>query len=186
MPEHGGGNITAPNQTTEVRPAQPEHALASRMRRPCFVSCKKHQRTPLSLMLALQAVTLLLEYCLSDLELGKPEACKQLLGLPLCLLADETLHIFRAASQPSLNICTADQASLLTLRTKHLVLHHQACPLLCRHPLSIDDQGQGGLCDRGTPGTLAYIFATCVLYAWPHAWPIACHTCYTCSPRSPA
>ena len=71
----------------------------------------------------LQAVTLLLDYCLSDLNLSDSEAGRQLQGLPLCLLADETLHTFRAASQPSLFICTADQAAVL-LRAKHLILHH--------------------------------------------------------------
>ena len=78
----------------------------------------------LNAYLSAQAVAILLEYCLSDLDPSGPAALKQLPGLPLCLLADESLHTFRAASQPSLYICTADQAELLH-KAGHLLLHQR-------------------------------------------------------------
>ena len=116
-------------------------------------------------MLALQAVLLLLEYCLSDLELDKPEGCKQLLGLPLCLLADETLHTFRAASQPGLYICTADQASLLA-RTRHMILHHQAGLLSGRDHLSIMIWGRRAVCSLPCMPILLSMLACMVSGYW--------------------
>ena len=76
-----------------------------------------------------QVANILLDYCLSDLDVTDSTAVAELQQLPLCALADGSLQPFWSSNSELRYILTADERTLLSgEKSLGLILHWQVKP----------------------------------------------------------